>query len=197
MDAAQLAPSRRRSHAAAPIPARAAAVIDRRARPDLDRREPPIDPDRFRDAMSQLAGGVAIAACWDGDQPKGLLVSSITALSTEPPRLLFCVRKAASSHGALLRARECSMAILAENDHIEAARFSRFERTNERFDPELWDLEPGAPPRRRAPLIALTGDIGDRIDAGTHTIFILDIRQVETRKGAPLVYFDRTFRGLR
>ncbi len=156
-----------------------------------------LDADRFRDAMSQLAGGVAIAACWDGGHPRGLLVSSITALSAEPPRLLFCVRKEASSHGALMRARDCSMAILAENDHDEAARFSRAERTGERFDPAFWRLEAGAPPRRRAALIGLTGDIGDRIDAGTHTIFILDIREVETRKGAPLVYFDRAFRGLR
>jgi flavin reductase len=158
---------------------------------------PAVAPELFRDAMALLAGGVAVAACWDGEQPTGLLVSSITTLSTEPPRVLFCVRKAASSHDALLRAAHCSVAILAEDDQDEAERFSRFERRAERFDPQLWRLDPASPPRRHEPLIGLHGQIGNRIDAGTHTIFILNVHAVETRRGAPLVYFERAFRGLK
>ncbi|HEY2659527.1 MAG TPA: flavin reductase family protein [Caulobacteraceae bacterium] len=155
-----------------------------------------LDETLFRDAMARLAGGVAIAACWDGEIPRGLLVSSITALSTEPPRVLFCVRKAAASHGALLRAYQCSVAILADEDLQEAERFSDAGRTPERFDPAVWSLSPHSSPQHRAPLIALTGQIGSRIDAGTHTIFILNVRAVTTKPGAPLVYFDRAFCGL-
>ena len=154
------------------------------------------DAGVFRDAMARLASGVAIAACWDGQTPRGLLVSSITALSTEPARVLFCVRQASASHSALLRARQCSVAILAQDDLDEAERFSRAERTPERFDPQVWSLTPDGPPQHRAPLIALTGQIGVRIDAGTHTIFVLNVQAVATKHGEPLVYFDRGFRGL-
>ena len=155
-----------------------------------------LDGDLFRDAMARLASGVAIAACWDGQTPRGLLVSSITALSTEPARVLFCVRQASASHSALLHARQCSVAILAEDDLEEAERFSNSTRTAERFDPAIWRLTPDAPPQYRAPLIALTGQVCARIDAGTHTIFVLNVQSATTRRGEPLVYFERAFRGL-
>ena len=155
------------------------------------------DPETFRDAMARLAGGVAVAACWDGAEPKGLLVSSLTGLSMEPPRVLFCVRKAASTHNPLLKSRDCSLSILSEDDQEDAERFSRVERTAERFDPSLWSLDRREPPRRLSAMIGLTGHLSHRIDARTHTIFILDVQSVQTRDGAPLVYFDRAFRGLR
>lgn len=156
-----------------------------------------LEPALFRDAMALLAGGVAVASCWDGEIPRGLLVSSITALSTEPPRVLFCVRKASSSYSALLRNRSCGVAVLAEYDRREAERFSSADRAAERFDPAHWVLDPAAPPRHRAPLIGLEGRVGHRIDAGTHTIFVLDVLKAQVSPDRPLVYFDRAFRGLR
>jgi flavin reductase len=159
--------------------------------------EAPVTAGAFRDAMSRLAGGVAVAACWDGAVPRGLLISSICALSTEPPRVLFCVRKASSSHNALLRADRCGVAVLGEHDRAEADRFSRADLADERFDAARWSLEPHTPPRHRAPLIGLEGPIGHRIDAGTHTIFILNVREVRSTADRPLVYFDRDYRGLR
>ena len=163
----------------------------------IDLPAPGLEADLFRNAMAFLAGGVAVAACWDGEVPRGLLVSSITALSTEPPRVLFCVRKVSSSYNALLRSRTCSLAVLAEQDRREAERFSRPDRVAERFDPAHWTLNPAAPPRYRAPLIGLEGRIGHRIDAGTHTIFVLDVHEAQLSPDQPLVYFDRAFRGLR
>ena len=59
----------------------------------------PIQAD-FKEVLAHLAGGVAIISCWDGDTARGLLVSSITGLSVEPPRFLFCVRKEAACHEA-------------------------------------------------------------------------------------------------
>jgi len=156
----------------------------------------PVAVDAFRDAMAMLASGVAVVTCWEGETPRGLLVSSITALSTEPPRMLFCVRKAASSHNALFRSRRCAVAILAEPDQREAERFSRTDLTHERFDPALWLLDQAAPPRLKSALIGLEGTISSRIDAGTHTVFILNVAEVQVSPGRPLVYFDRDFRSL-
>ncbi len=154
------------------------------------------DTDSFRQAMARLASGVAIASCWEGVTPRGLLVSSITTLSTEPPRVLFCVRKASASHNALLRATRCGLAVLAEHDQEEAERFSQADRAAGRFDPRRWALDAQAPPRYRTPLIGLDGAIGHRIDAGTHTIFVLNIRRAHASEDRPLLYFDRGFRRL-
>jgi flavin reductase len=147
--------------------------------------------------MARLAGGVAVAACLDGDgRPRGLLVSSLTSLSTEPARMLFCVRKAAGAHAALLTTHRCSLAVLADHDADEAARFSIAERAAERFSHPAWRLTPGQPPHYGDALINLTGRITQRIDAGSHSMFILDIDEVSAGDAAPLIYFGRSFRTL-
>ena len=157
----------------------------------------PVSAQGFRDAVALLAGGVAIVTCWDGEIPRGLLVSALTTVSVDPPRMLFCVRKAASAHDALLAADHCALAILAERDRGEAERFSTTARSGERFEPSRWRLDTDAPPRHRAPLVGLDGVISRRIDAGANTIFILDVTQAQADRDRPLVYFDRSFRSLR
>jgi len=169
-------------------------------RPDAYSRHRPGElatPDAFRHAMAQLASGVAIVTCLHGDTPKGLLVSALTTVSIEPARMLFCVRKAASAHDALLRSDDCAIAILAEQDHLEAVRFYTSELSAERFHPSNWRLEADQPPRHRAPLVSLLGRISYRMDAGANTIFIVDVTETHAAPGRPLVYFDRGFRSLR
>ena len=157
---------------------------------------PPVAADTFRDSLAKLASGLAIIACWDRGQPRGLLVSSVTGLSTEPPRMLFCVRKAASAHDALLRAETVSLSILADDDRLEAERFSRSDLTEGRFGPEAWRLVSGEPPAHKSALVALAGPVRSRIDAGSHTVFILDVSTAQARDGEPLLYFQRDFRKL-
>ena len=156
---------------------------------------PPADPATFKDGLARLASGVAVAACWADGQPRGLLVSSLTGLSTEPPRVLFCVRKAASSHDALLGAEAISLSILATDHAAEADRFSRSDLAQQRFG-KAWRLNPVEPPTLTDALVSLAGPVHCRIDAGTHTVFILDVSVTDSRAAAPLVYFERGFEAL-
>jgi flavin reductase len=167
----------------------------------FEARVPPATADAigqdFKNAMARLAGGVGVAACWNGEVPTGLLVSSIAALSADPPRLLFCVQKTARAHDALFHARDCSLNILAEGDRDEAEAFSSTDRTPERFNPETWRLDGASPPRHRSPLVCIVGAIGHRMDAGTHSVFVLNVREAAAREAPPLVYFDRRYASLR
>jgi flavin reductase len=156
--------------------------------PPLD---PPIDPETFKDALARLASGVAIVSCWDGAAPRGLLVSSITGLSVEPPRFLFCVRKEASSHDALLAAGACGIAILAASDEAEALRFASPARAHERFTDPRWDLARSDAPRLHAGLTSAACVIDQTIDAGGHTIVLVTATHVAIRPGPPLVAYNR------
>ena len=162
----------------------------------IDRSTDAPDTAAFRDAMAQLAGGLAVVAVLDHGAPRGLLVSSLTSLSIEPPRVLFCVGKAAASHAALLRADRCSLAILGHDDVEEARRFSSRSRAAERFSREAWHLRSGEPPQYADALVSLTGCIGNRMDVGSHSVFVLDVKEIRRRDGEPLVYFGRSFRTL-
>lgn len=157
---------------------------------------PRVDDAAFREAMSRLASGIAVVACWDGEIPRGLLVSSLTALSTEPPRVLFCVQKTASAHAALLKAEECSLSLLAEQDRREAERFSRSDRAHERFQASAWHLDPRRPPQHLHGLVRLNGFVDQRMDAGSHSIFVLRVTDAHSGDGDPLVYFNRDFHRL-
>jgi flavin reductase len=162
---------------------------------DVVRLWPPADPAAFKNGLARLASGVAVAACWADGQPRGLLVNSLTGLSTEPPRVLFCVRKAASSHDALLAAEAISLSILTPNHAVEAERFSRSDLARDRFG-AAWRLNTVEPPILEDALVTLSGPIHCRIDAGTHTVFILDVSATQSRDASPLVYFDRGFEAL-
>lgn len=163
---------------------------------DVVRLWPPVDEVAFREGLAKLASGVAIVACSTPDGPRGLLVSSLTGLSSDPPRILFCVRKAAGAHQALLGAEAVSLSVLAAADTREAERFSRSDLAAERFDPAVWSLAAQSPPEYGAAMVSLSGPICCRIDAASHTIFILDVSSARARQGDPLVYFERGFRGL-
>lgn len=156
----------------------------------------PADEVVFRNGLAKLASGVAIVACWADGQPRGLLVSSLTGLSTQPPRILFCVRKAAAAHEALLRTHQVSLSLLDSDDLQEAERFSSSARAAERFNPSGWRLDRDRPPERLGSLAVFAGPVRSRIDGGTHTIFILDITAARARDADPLLYFERAFRKL-
>jgi flavin reductase (DIM6/NTAB) family NADH-FMN oxidoreductase RutF len=156
----------------------------------------PADEVAFRNGLAKLASGVAIVACWADGQPRGLLVNSLTGLSTQPPRLLFCVRKAAGAHAALLKADFISVSLLDEADREEAERFARGERASERFLDGQWTLDPRRPPERPDALAAFSGPVRSRMDGGTHTVFILDVSDAKARDADPLLYFERDFRKL-
>lgn len=164
--------------------------------PSLDWAPQLADEVGFRNGLAKLASGVAIVACWADGQPRGLLVSSLTGLSTQPPRVLFCIRKAAGAHDALLRAETVSLSLLDERDLDEAERFSSPHRAAERFDRSGWRLDPAGPPERLGSLATFAGPVRSRIDGGTHTIFILDVTQAQAREADPLLYFERAFRKL-
>jgi len=146
--------------------------------------------------MARLASGVAVVACLDRGVPRGLLVSSLTSLSVEPPRVLFCIAKTAGSHASLAGAERCGLSVLSDRDAEEAERFSSAHRGAERFGAAAWRLLPDQPPLHRGALIGMTGPISQRIDAGSHSVFILDVETIETRNAGPLIYFDRAFRSL-
>ena len=166
------------------------------AEPPYDLHTPPVDPATFKDALAKLASGVAIVSCWDGATPRGLLVSSITGLSVEPPRFLFCVRKEASSHDALLAAGACGIAILADGDEAEALRFASPAQAHERFTDERWDLAQPRAPRLHAGLTSAACVIDQTIDAGGHTVVLVTATHLTVRPGAPLVAYDRALRTL-
>lgn len=149
----------------------------------------------FKEVLAHLASGVAIVSCWDGDTPRGLLVSSITGLSVEPPRFLFCVRKEASCHDALLARPRLGVALLGSADQDEALRFASSSRAAERFAPDRWRRDAAAPVYRGG-LASAVCEVEQVVDAATHSIFIVTAGEVAFAPGPALVAWNRALSSL-
>jgi flavin reductase len=169
----------------APIGAESALVMPEQA-----------NPDHFKEVLARLAGGVAIITGWDEGRPHGLLVSSITGLSLDPPRFLFCVRKEASSHDVFLRGDLFGVTILSDQDEAEAQTFMHPDLKAQRFRSERWSLSAPNPPLFGGGLSSTTCVGSMKIDAGSHTIFIVTAQTAVVRDGHPLLSFNRTMRTL-
>lgn len=149
-------------------------------------------PSSLADALAQLASGVSLIALWEGDQPRGLLVTSLIGLSVAPPRLLFTARREASAHAALMAQDRCAATILAAEDRADALLFAASRPSEERFGRGGWDLAEPHAPRFLGGVAQFVLTIDQRIAAESHTIFIAAVESVTVRPGAsPLVYHDR------
>jgi len=153
-------------------------------------------PGDFVETAARLAGAVSIVAGRDETGPFGLVVSSLTILSIEPPRLLFCIRKAASIYDRLLAAQALSLTVLAAEDEAEATAFTVRNGLASRFCSDRWNLHPTRPPRFDGGLAAFEGDVFQKISAASHTIFILNVEHSQHEEADPLLYFNRRYRRL-
>lgn len=149
----------------------------------------------FVEAASRLAGAAAIVT-WQAGRPGGLLVRAVNLLSTRPARVLFGVDKDDPAHADLLRADACTLNLLSEADEDEAERFGQAHPGPARFPADRWRGEAGQPPQFLNAAVRLSGVVDHRIDAGSHSLFIVRVDAAEVNDRAPLVSFDHGFHRL-
>ncbi|AJZ58505.1 flavin reductase like domain protein [Paraburkholderia fungorum] len=84
-----------------------------------------VNPQTFRLAMRQLAGGVCvITAADDNGQRSGLVATSVVSLSLEPPLLMVAVNPSSSSWPLILKTRRFGVNLLTYTHKAVARRFS-------------------------------------------------------------------------
>lgn len=159
---------------------------------------PTVGADLFRMGMRRLAAGVSLITTVEEGQRHGLVATSVTSLSGEPPSLLVCINRSTSSYEPITRSGIFCVNLIAEGQDHVAAQFSSSKRRDERFGDGAWTtLATGAPVLEGA-LAAFDCRVDHSLDYGTHTIFIGLIESIwlYDAKVAPLLYVDGAFRTL-
>jgi flavin reductase (DIM6/NTAB) family NADH-FMN oxidoreductase RutF len=139
------------------------------SQPSLDVAGPTL-----QEAMRQLASGVSIVTTGDGAERNGFTATSVTSLSVDPPRVLFCLIRTSTSLPLLRRCRSFAINILAAPHLALADRFAG--RTGvqgeERFAGARWrTLVTGAPVLSDA-LAAVDCELEELIERHSHVIVI-------------------------
>jgi flavin reductase ActVB len=154
---------------------------------------PTVDAAAFRDAMARFPAGVAIVTTRDEDgTPYGFTASSFCSVSLDPPLVLVCLARTASSYPVFARSRDFAVSMLRAHHVPLAHRFA--SKTDDKFGHgDFVHTERGR--------TVLTGAsavveclVHSRHEAGDHMIMVGRVDAVMVgHKGTPTVYFDRGF----
>ena len=140
---------------------------------DTVARPPAISADAFKEAMRELASGVALVTSASDGKRAGCAVTSLTSLSLTPPSLLVCLNRESSTLRAIRASGVFAVSILGIGHEPLARRFSEAGLSGpERFAEGEWrKLQTGAPVLSDA-LAAIDCRLDRIVEHATHAIVI-------------------------
>lgn len=136
-----------------------------------------VGSERFRRALSRLAGGVAIVTSrGPGGEPRGLTATAVCSVSLSPPLVLACLDVGTNTHEAVASSGVYALHFLGEGHIGLARRFAR--RGGDKFsDLAVGTAETGAP-ILEGTLAWCDCTVDRTVRAGDHTIFIGGVRAI-------------------
>jgi flavin reductase (DIM6/NTAB) family NADH-FMN oxidoreductase RutF len=164
--------------------------VERQARPALE-----VPVNDFKQAMRNLAGGVAIVATGTSQERRGLTVSAVTSVSAEPPCLLVCINRSAEAHDFILANGRFSVNLLGVGHKELAMRFAGQTgvRGTARFEEGEWSDSDNALPVLDDSLCTMECELMSSHVVGSHSVVVGQVIGIANRTGGPLVNFQGEF----
>jgi len=161
-------------------------------------RQESISLDEFRHGMRRLTAGVSLVTTEFQGEKLGLIATSVSSLAAEPPSLLVCVNRSASSHDAFIAAGHFAVNVLREQHDDLCAQFSQSSRRAELFQNGTWQtLNTGAPILADA-LVSFDCQLEKVVEWNTHSVLLARIVGIALPGEAaePMIYFNSGFHSL-
>lgn len=145
----------------------------------------PIDPIALRRAFGTFVTGVTVITTRSADgSPRGMTANSFTSVSLDPPLLLVCVAKSASSYGAFTDSGCFAVNILHEGQVDVSNVFA--SKSPDKFQSVNHDCVHTGAPVLTDSLTWFDCTAVKTVDAGDHSILIGQVRAFGTSPSAPL-----------
>lgn len=149
----------------------------------------------LRSALGRFATGVTIVTCNDATgAPIGLTVNSFTALSLEPPLVLWSLRIESPSLPSFELASHFVVNVLAEGQHELSRRFAT--ASNQKFEAGRWSTSQAGVPLLAGTVATFECDTVSSHRHGDHVLFIGAVRHAVAHAGAPLLFQAGRYRKL-
>lgn len=149
---------------------------------------------QFKAAMRRLAASVSIVVARGDDGPVGMVATSITSLTVEPPAVLVCVNRSASLHALLEPTAPLSVNLLSRHQQGVSAAFGGGVPREERFKFGHWTAGTNGLPVLAEAQANLTCVIDAMLAYGTHSIVIARVLSATVSDHvAPLIYQDGAY----
>lgn len=157
-----------------------------------------VTAEAFRDALRHFPAGVTLVTLRAGAEIHGLTVSAFVSVSPDPPLIAVIIDHKHRAHRLLeLPGAVFAVNILGAGDEALADRFA-WSPEPERFAAGRWTTAVTGAPVLTDAVAWLDCTIDSRHAAGSHTIYIgaVQATAVPQPDGAPLLYWNRTYRRL-
>ena len=151
----------------------------------------PVDAEQFKVGMRTLAGAVNIITSLNGGHRYGMTATAVCSVTADPPTVLVCINKLATTHGIVAKSRTFCVNVLRADDAELSTTFSGAASGEGRFKSRDWTrLATGAPVLIDA-LVSFDCRVVKKVTHGTHGIFLGQVEQVLVGKpGKPLLYSE-------
>ena len=151
----------------------------------------PVDAEQFKMGMRSLAGAVSIITSAQAGHRYGMTATAVCSASAEPPTVLICVNKLATTHGAIARSKAFCANVLRHEDWELSTSFSGAQSGEGRFKSRDWTKLSTGSPVLIDSLVSFDCRVVDKLSHGTHTIYLGEVEQVLLgKKGKPLLYSE-------
>ena len=158
------------------------------AKPLADVR--PGDSESLKLALRSLAGGVSIITTGSGDARTGATVTSATALSVDPPRMLVALNRSSSTWPVLEKAGFFGVNIVGAAHEGLANQFAGVGglKGSDRYNGHAWSpLVTGALLLEDA-VAGIDCEVEEAIERHSHVIVIGAVKAIRLTGGRSLVY---------
>ena len=136
------------------------------------------EPGLYKQGMRRLAAGVTVIATEYQGERSGLVSTSVTSVSADPPVLLACISKSASSHDPVALSGRFCVNVLQQGDEELAGRFSSSKHRESRFLGREWTVLATGAPALVGCLASFDCVVARSLYAETHTVFFGNVVSV-------------------
>jgi flavin reductase (DIM6/NTAB) family NADH-FMN oxidoreductase RutF len=149
--------------------------------------EETFDPRQLRNALGRFATGVTVVTTQTpSGKLEGLTVNSFSALSLDPPLVLWSIRKAAPSLPGFLAASRFAVNVLSADQRKLAADFAT--PSLDKFADVPFAIGKIGCPIFPGSIAVFECETENTLEGGDHLIFIGRVAAASYRDGAPLVF---------
>jgi len=149
--------------------------------------------------MRNLASGVCLIAHGAEGTRVGMTATAVTSLSTEPPSLVVCINKTASSFVGLVAGVAFSVNVLGAHQEEYADRFAGRTglKGEARFTEGPWLTSPRGAPWLADSLATFECAVEDIVERHTHAIVVARVTGAASRRqGSALVHWRGAYDAL-
>ncbi len=152
-----------------------------------------LEADAFKAVMRKLAATVTVVTVQGEGGRNGLTATAVCSVSAEPPQLLCCINRGASSLEDIRRAGVFAVNILKPAHRELAERFAREPSGETRFAVGNWATGPAGAPVLADATAWFECRLVDLIEAGSHAIAIGLVTDGGRDDGSQLIYAEGAY----